>query len=136
MRIDQAEREIYARMLEVSHAVLSGFVAGAGDGDDGPSVEVDGETVHPSEEPHRRIYRSIFGEVEVDRYVCAAGPKKKIPYSPVDARLGMHRGEYSYVLEDWLERLYAATRVSELLLNDRAANCPPRYCEHLSLCSR
>ncbi|MFC1758967.1 hypothetical protein ACFL2H_09390 [Planctomycetota bacterium] len=35
VRIDQAEREIYARMLAVSHAVLSGFVAGAGDGDGG-----------------------------------------------------------------------------------------------------
>lgn len=105
VRIDQAEREIYSRMLAVSHALLSGFVAGAGDGDEGPSVENGGKTLQRSEEPHRRVYRSIFGELEVQRYVYAAGPKKKIEYSPVDARLGMPRGEYSYVLEDWLERL-------------------------------
>ena len=31
--------------------------------------------------------------------------KKKIEYAPTDARLGLPRGEYSYVLEDWSQRL-------------------------------
>ena len=104
-RIDLVERDIFSRMLAVSHAVLAGFVAEAGDGDEGASVENDGETLQRSEQTHRRIYRSTFGELDVNRYVYACGPKKKVVYSPVDARLGMPRGEYSYVLEDWLERL-------------------------------
>ncbi len=103
-RIDQVERDIHATFLAVSHTLLAGFVEGAGDGDEGPRVDVDGKTLQRSEQPHRRVYHSIFGELEVHRYVYAAGRKQKIEYSPVDARLGMPRGEYSYVLEDWLER--------------------------------
>jgi len=105
VRIDQAEREIYARMLAISRTVLAGFVAGAGDGDEGPRVSIDGKTMTRSAQPHRRLYHSIFGELEVRRYTYAPGGKKKVAYSPLDARLGMPRGEYSYVLEDWLERL-------------------------------
>ncbi len=39
--------------LAVSHAVLSGFVVGAGDGNEGPrvDVDVDGKTLHRSDEP-------------------------------------------------------------------------------------
>jgi len=104
-RIDLVERDIFRRMLEASRLALAGFVAAAGDGNEGESVEVDGRTLQRSDQPHRRIYHSIFGKLEIDRYVYAPGPKKKIAYTPIDARLGLPRGEYSYVLEDWLERL-------------------------------
>ncbi len=104
-RVDLVERDIFSRMLEASRSALAGFVAGAGDGDEGKCVEVDGRTLQRSDHPHRRIYHSIFGKLEIDRYVYAPGPKKKIAYAPIDARLGLPRGEYSYVLEDWLERL-------------------------------
>lgn len=104
-RIDLVERDIFSRMLEASRSALAGFVAGAGAGDEGEGVEVDGRTLQRSDQPHRRIYHSIFGELEIDRYVYALGSKKKIAYAPVDMRLGLPRGEYSYVLEDWLERL-------------------------------
>jgi hypothetical protein len=104
-RIDLVERDIFTRMLEVCRSALAGFVAEAGDGDKGEHVEVDGRTLERSAQPHCRIYHSIFGRLDIDRYVYAPGPKKKIAYAPVDARLGLPRGEYSYVLEDWLERL-------------------------------
>lgn len=104
-RIDVVERDIFSRMLEASRSALAGFVAGAGAGDEGECVEVNGRTLQRSAQPHRRIYHSIFGELEIDRYVYAPGPKKRIAYAPIDARLGLPRGEYSYVLEDWLERL-------------------------------
>lgn len=104
-RIDQVERDIFSRVLEASRSALSGFVAGAGDGDEGEYVKIDGQTLERSDHPHRRNYHSIFGKIEIHRYVYAPGPKKKITYSPVDVRLGLPRGEYSYVLEDWLERL-------------------------------
>ncbi len=62
-------------------------------------------TLKRSEKPHRRWYRSIFGKLAIWRWVYAPGSKKKIEQVPTDARLGLPRGEYSYVLEDWLERL-------------------------------
>ena len=103
-RTDLVERDLFNQLLEMGHTTLSGFIAGAGDGDEGESVEVNGNELRRSDHPHRRIYHSIFGEIEIDRYVYAPGAKKKISYSPVDARLGLPRGEYSYVLEDWLEQ--------------------------------
>jgi hypothetical protein len=104
-RIDLVERDIFTRMLEASRSALAGFVAGAGNGDEGERAQVDGRMLERSEQPHCRIYHSIFGKLEIDRYVYAPGAKKKIAYAPIDARLGLPRGEYSYVLEDWLERL-------------------------------
>ena len=47
----------------------------------------------------------MFGKLPIVRWVYARGAKKKIEYAPTDARLGLPRGEYSYVLEDWLQRL-------------------------------
>jgi hypothetical protein len=102
-RSDQAERDLFQRLHEIGHTTLSAFIAGAGDGDEGESIDIDGKTWQRSNETHRRVYHSIFGELEIHRYVYAQGAKKKT-YSGVDARLGLPRGEYSYVLEDWLEQ--------------------------------
>ena len=116
-RIDLVERDIFQRMLEASRSALAGFVAGAGDGDEGEGVERAGRTLQRSEQPHRRIYHSVFGQIAIDRYVYAPGPKKQIAYAPVDARLGLPRGEYSYVLEDWLERLCVKEPFAEGVAN-------------------
>ena len=99
---DLVERDLFNKFLEMGHTTLSAFIAGAGDGDEGESIDVNGKRLQRSDRLHRRSYYSIFGEIEIGRYVYAPGAKKKIAYSPVDARLGLPRGEYSYVLEDWL----------------------------------
>lgn len=41
----------------------------------------------------------------IERYVYAEGPKKKVAWAPVDARLGLPAGEQAYVLEDWMLRV-------------------------------
>lgn len=102
-RTDLVERDLFDRFLEIGNTTLSAFIAGAGDGDVGESLEKDRKTLHRSQELHRRVYHSIFGQLEIQRYVYAAGTNKK-SFSPLDARLGLPRGEYSYVLEDWLEQ--------------------------------
>ena len=102
-RTDLVERDLFDRFLEIGNTTLSAFIAGAGDGDVGESLEKDEKTLHRSQELHRRVYHSIFGQLEIQRYVYAAGTNKK-SFSPLDARLGLPRGEYSYVLEDWLEQ--------------------------------
>lgn len=104
-RIDQVERDVWAQLLEAGRTALAGFVAGAGDGDEGERVEAAGKSLERSDQPRRRLYRSIFGEIEIDRFVYAPGSKKRVAYAPVDARLGLPESEYSYVLEEWLERL-------------------------------
>lgn len=105
VRIDLVERGLFALLLALGRTLLEAFIAGAGSGDAGPQVNLGDRTLKRSEELHRRWYRSIFGTLAIWRWVYARGPRKKIEQVPTDAQLGLPRSEYSYVLEDWLERL-------------------------------
>lgn len=105
IRIDQAERNVFAELLAIGQMLLSAFVAGAGAGDEGEQVSRDGRTLQRSDKLRQKLYRSIFGTLSILRWVYARGAKKKIEYAPTDARLGLPHGEYSYVMEDWLQRL-------------------------------
>jgi hypothetical protein len=105
LRIDEVERTLFDLGLRVGRELLAAFVEGAGDGNHGPQVERHDQTLHRSEEKKTKPYRSIFGVLEVERYVYAPGPKRKVAWAPVDARLGLPAGEQSYVLEDWVQRV-------------------------------
>lgn len=105
-RIDQVERELFSRLLAVGLALLEAFVAAQGDGDAGAELPTgDGRMVRRLKEPHVRRYLSIFGEVLLHRRVYAEREKQQIQRAPLDERLGLPAGEFSYVLEDWLQRL-------------------------------
>lgn len=56
-------------------------------------------------EHHSRRYVSIFGELTIERRVYGTREGQKIEAVPLDARLGLPAGEFSYVLEDWQQRL-------------------------------
>ncbi len=104
-RIDRVERNVVANLLSSGLTLLQAFVAGAGTGDEGEQVSQGDRTLQRSDEPQERWYRSVFGKLPIVRWVYARGAKKKIEYAPTDARLGLPHGEYSYVLEDWSQRL-------------------------------
>ena len=104
-RIDRVERNVYADLLLSGLTLLKAFAAGAGTGDEGEQVSHGDRTLQRSDELRERWYRSVFGKLPIQRWVYARGAKKKIEYAPTDARLGLPQGEYSYVLEDWMERL-------------------------------
>lgn len=104
LRADQAEREIFARLIQLGHSLLSAFLKQAGDGDEGPQVQHDELLLKRSEAPKTRPYRSVFGVIELKRYVYAVRDKQKAEYTPVDQKLSLPDGEHSYVLEDWLQR--------------------------------
>ena len=69
------------------------------------SSDRDGRMVRRLKEPHVRRYLSIFGELFLHRRVYAEREKQQIERAPLDERLGLPAGEFSYVLEDWLQRL-------------------------------
>ena len=66
---------------------------------EGEQVTRGERTLRRSDELHEKVYRSVFGTFSIQRWVHAAGPKRKIEYVPTDARLGLPGGECSYVLE-------------------------------------
>jgi hypothetical protein len=105
LRIDEVERGLFQSLLTLGLTMLKAFVAGAGDGDAGADFQQDGHTLRRSVEPHTRRYLSVFGELEIRRYVYARREGQKAESVPLDAQLGLPAGEFSYVLEDWLQRL-------------------------------
>lgn len=81
-------------------------MAQQGDGDCGPeSTTAEGTTARRLPEAHDRRYMSIFGELTIRRVVYGTREGQKIERVPLDERLGLPEGDFSYVLEDWAQRL-------------------------------
>lgn len=104
-RIDETERELFSQLLEVGRTLLQAFIAAHGDGDIGEEVEQDGRRLRRLKDRHERRYLSIFGELRIERFVYAVREGQKVEHAPLDERLGLPAGEFSYVLEDWQQRL-------------------------------
>jgi hypothetical protein len=105
-RIDTVEREVFRRLLGLGHSLLSAFVAAQGDGDLGPEVEVSGgQAARRLPERHDRRYVSVFGELIIARVVYGTREGQRVERVPLDERLGLPEGDFSYVLEDWGQRL-------------------------------
>jgi len=105
-RIDTVERELFRQLLGLGHTLLSAFVAAHGDGDLGAQAETpEGRTVRRLPERHDRRYVSIFGELIIGRVAYGTREGQVIDRVPLDERLGLPEGDFSYVLEDWGQRL-------------------------------
>lgn len=120
-RIDEVERELFGRLLDLGRTLLEAFVAAQGDGDGGRTLEAaDGRRLRRMPEPHERRYLSIFGELSIRRRVYAEREKRPVERAPLDERLGLPAGEFSYVLEDWLQRLCIKESFHEAVADLRA----------------
>jgi hypothetical protein len=104
LRADQVERHLFDSLLGIGHELMQAFIKQAGDGDEGAEVEHHGQTLKRSQSMKTRLYRCIFGVIEVARFVYASRAKQKAEYLPIDQALGLPKGEHSYVLEDWLQQ--------------------------------
>jgi hypothetical protein len=105
-RIDTVEREVFRQLLGLGHALLSAFVSAHGDGDLGPEAETpEGRTVRRLPQRHDRRYVSIFGELIIGRVAYGTREGQVIERVPLDERLALPEGDFSYVLEDWGQRL-------------------------------
>ena len=105
LRIDQVERGLFERLLQLGFSLLTAHVAAHGDGDVGDTATApDGPTCRKLPEPHDRIYRSVFGPLTIRRAAYGSREGQKIAWVPLDARLGLPAGEFSYLLEDWSQR--------------------------------
>jgi hypothetical protein len=105
-RIDSVERDLMRQLLALGYTLLCSFVARQGDGDVGPKVITPGgDTARRLPEHHDRRYVSIFGELSITRAVYGTREGQRIECVPLDERLGLPEGDFSYVLEDWTQRL-------------------------------
>ncbi len=105
-RIDTVERNLMRFLLSLGYSLLSSYVAQQGNGDVGPEVTTSEDcTARRLPERHDRRYVSIFGELTISRTVYGTREGQKIERVPLDERLGLPEGDFSYVLEDWGQRL-------------------------------
>lgn len=106
LRLDQVERGLFDRLLQLGHSLLSAHVAAQGDGDVGDTATTpDGQTCRRLPQPHERTYGSVFGPLVIARFVYGAREGQRIELVPLDTRLGLPEGEFSYLLQDWAQRL-------------------------------
>jgi len=100
--LDQVERGVLGKVLDMGWAAVDLFLAAQGDGDLGASVEVgEGRTLYRSDSVERRPLRTIFGEHTFEAYVYSAGNKRKIELRPIDARINLPEGKASYLLQEF-----------------------------------
>lgn len=157
LRIDLFERQALAILLKAGFEAEEEFITRCGSGDLGQAIALDepsrvkaggaqppdgnasGRMLRRSLETHHRRYVSIFGEHHFERYVYAPRAGQPIERMPVDEQLGLPEGEFSYVLQDWLQRLtikesFAEAAASlEMLLNLRVSvGASERMNQHLA----
>lgn len=103
--IDNLERDLVTEVMSLGHAALGDFIEAAGDGDVGEETTRAGQVLRRSERKHKRTYRSVFGNIQIQRYIYWRRPKTRALAKPLDQKLGLPADEVSYVLEDWLTNL-------------------------------
>ena len=95
----KVEGNLWEGMLRVGLATLEGFVEAQGKGDVGPRLELeDGRVVKRQEALHPRRYVSVFGELTITRAVYGKRKKQRFEAVPLDARLELPEGDFSYLL--------------------------------------
>jgi len=105
LAIHQVEQGLWQRLLSLGHALLESYVQGQDSGDLGPTLQHEGRMLRRLEQTHERRYVSIFGELSIGRHVYGTRETQKHELVPLDSRLELPEGEFSYVLQDWDQHL-------------------------------
>ena len=100
--IHEVEGKSMKVLLLAGRKALQLLVDCLGNGDMGQEHQLpDGTTVKRSAEPEPRDYVSIFGKIDIERYVYARRKGQAIEFAAIDARLALPAGKFSYLLQDW-----------------------------------
>jgi hypothetical protein len=102
----EVELAVWRKILELGRKVFGQFLSLVGSGDMGETVDLpDGRHCQRLDEKHRRRYVSIFGEFLLLRTVYGSREGQKVDFVPLDDRLQLPAGVFSYVLQDWDQAL-------------------------------
>ena len=102
----ELEQGLWSRLLQLGHDLQAAYFTLAGDGDRGERLTLtDGRVVKRLPARHHRPYRSIFGDFTLARVVYGTREGQAIEAAPLDARLGLPEGTFSYLLQDWDQAL-------------------------------
>jgi hypothetical protein len=104
--LHKVEKVIWQQVLRIGREALGQFLALLGNGDLGETIELpDGRCCQRLDQEHSRRYLSIFGEFVLSRVVYGSREGQKIEFVPLDNRLQLPAGVFSYLLQDWDQSL-------------------------------
>lgn len=104
--IHQVEQQLWQRLLRLGYEALNLFLSLQGQGDIGERVTLsNGQRVHRLAKTHSRDYQSAFGAFRLERAVYGTREGQRIELVPLDARLQLPEGKFSYLLQDWDQSL-------------------------------
>ena len=107
--VHQVEADLWDLALELGRRGLAAFFAACGSGDLGETLTLrDGRTLRRLEELHLRTYVSIFGAFRLERTAYGSREGQALQFVPLDNRLQLPPGPFSYVLQDWDQSSAAA----------------------------
>jgi hypothetical protein len=106
--VHEVERALWQRALRIGHQALQQFFTLQGSGDQGPTVALpDGRSLDRLPQLHARRYVSVFGEFALRRTAYGSREGQKIDFVPLDNRLQLPAGPFSYLRQDWDQALCA-----------------------------
>ena len=113
--VHEVELGLWDLLLQVGRSCLSAFFDSHGTGDLGETVTLpDGQETHRLEGLHSRRYVSIFGAFELRRTVYGSREGQALELVPLDNRLQLPAGVFSYVLQDWDQSLAVEQAFSQV----------------------
>jgi hypothetical protein len=113
--VHEVEQGLWDLVLHVGRSCLGAFLDSHGTGDLGETVTLpDGRETHRLEELHARRYVSIFGEFVLRRTVYGSREGQALDLVPLDNRLQLPAGVFSYVLQDWDQSLAVEQAFSQV----------------------
>jgi hypothetical protein len=113
--IHELERNTWQRLLRVGHHTLQILLDLLGTGDVGESLVVEGRTLRRLKDLHRREYTCTFGEFTLERHAYGTREGQEHECVPLDERLALPAGKFSYLLQEWdqseaMETAFRSTR--------------------------
>jgi hypothetical protein len=119
MAVHQVEADLWDLALQLGRRGLAAFFAACGSGDLGESVTLpDGQQVQRLDDLHARRYVSVFDAFRLKRTAYGSREGQALQFVPLDNRLQLPPGDFSYLLQDWDQALVveqAFTQVSQVI---------------------
>ena len=110
----EVERAVFDRVLVIGRAAIDTYIEDQGNGDLGPTITTnEGTILQRSAAPIERWLQTIFGSHTIHAFVYAPGPKRKIELRPIDARMGLPEGKFSYLFEEFSQYFCAERAFGE-----------------------
>ena len=117
--VHQVEADLWDLALQLGRCSLTALFAACGSGDLGQTLTLpDGRPVQRLEKRHTRPYISVFGAFRLERTAYGSREGQALEFVPLDNRLQLPRGAFSYLLQDWDQALaveQAFTQVNQTI---------------------